>query len=199
MRTSADIARFNAAGHDVPGQAAWRARMGGRYLLTTGGLAPDTGSLDLLEAHAVVVQEQITLADVRLVVAGGNQHANEVHAAEFAERAAELGTTPVLLGLVPEADFPALVASASVFGYLRTRDASCASALEALAAGVPVIARDLPDLRAVLRDVVAYGDTVLSLADAIVDVLSDPPEPAAGIALAASYAAAADGDAGPGG
>ncbi|WP_322938314.1 glycosyltransferase [Nocardioides bizhenqiangii] len=188
MRTGMDIARFTAAAYDVPGLAAWLARVGGRYVLTTGGLAPENGVLDLLEAHATLLLEQAALADVRMVVAGRQPDADEDLVAELTRRAAELGTAPILLGPVTEAEFPALVAGASAFGYLPTRDASCVSAIEALAAGVPVIARDLPEVRAVLRDVVAYGDTVLSIADALVDVLTDPPEPDAGVALAAAYA-----------
>ncbi len=192
MRISVNIDRFTAAGYDVPGQAAWRAGFGGRYVVTTGGLAPESGSLDLLEAHAILVQEQAALSDVRLVVAGQDEHADAEHVDEFTRRAAELGTDPILLGPVPETDFAALVAGASVFGYLPTQDADCASAIEALAAGVPVIARDLLTVRAVLRDVVEYGDTVLSIADALVDVLTDPPEPEPGIALATAYADASE-------
>lgn len=185
MPISMDITRFAAAAYDVPGQAAWRARVGGRYLLTTGGLTPENGSLDLLEAHAILVQEQAALSDVRLVIAG---RADEDHRVEFNRRAADVGTDPIVLDDVPEADFAALVAGASAYGYLPTHEASGQGAIQALAAGVPVVARDLPALRAVLRDVVTYGDTVLSIADALVDALTDPPEPEAGVALAESYA-----------
>jgi glycosyltransferase involved in cell wall biosynthesis len=185
-----DIARFAAAAFDVPGQAAWRARIGGRYVLTTGGLDPEAGSLDLIEAHAIVVQEQAALSDVRVVIAGGDAHADADadRVSEYASRVAELGTAPILLASVPDREFPSLVAGASAFGYLPTRDASGVRALEALAAGVPVVARDLPAVRAVLRDVVVYGDNVLSIADGLVDVLTDPPEPEPGVTLAASYA-----------
>ncbi len=190
MRIDVDVGRYAAAAFDVPGQAAWRARIGGRYVLTTGGLAPETGSLDLVEAHAIVVHEQAALSDVRLVMTGGDAHAEVGHLSEVASRVAELGSAAVLLSSVPDDEFASLVAGAAAFGYLPTRDATCVSALEALAAGVPVVARDFPDVRAVLGDVVAYGDNVLSIADALVDVLTDPPEPEPGVTLAASYAAA---------
>jgi glycosyltransferase involved in cell wall biosynthesis len=188
MRDVVDIARFAAAAFDVPGQAAWRARVGGRYVLTTGGLAPERGALDLLEAHATMVQEQAALAGVRLVITGDDADVDEDHLAAFGRRAADLGTAPILLGRVPDEDFASLVAGAAAYGYLPTREAPCAGAVEALAAGVPVVARDLPEAREVLRDVVAYGDTVLSIADALVDALTDPPEPEPGVALALSYA-----------
>lgn len=189
MRIDVDVARYAAAAFDVPGQAAWRARIGGRYVLMTGGLAPEGGSLDLLEAHAIVVHEQAALADVRVVITGDDGHADSDHVSEVASRIAELGSTAVLLASVAEDELPSLVAGAAAFGYLPTRDATCVSALEALAAGVPVVARDFPDVRAVLGDVVVYGDNVLSIADALVDVLTDPPEPEPGVTLAASYAA----------
>jgi len=189
MRVGADVARFLAALYDVPGQAAWRVRIGARYLLTDGGIAPENGTIDLLEAHAAIVQEHAELADVRLVVAGAvPPTTGAAYLAAFTGLAAELGTNPLVLGTLADEDLPALVAGASAFGYLPTENASCASALEALAAGVPVVARDLPEVRAVLGDTVAYGDTLLSIADALVDVLTDPPAPDAGLALAASYA-----------
>ena len=193
MRIGVDIARFAAAAFDVPGQAAWRARIGGRYVLSTGGLDPEAGSLDLLEAHAIVVQEQAALSDVRVVIAGGDGHPDGRHVSEFASRVAELGTAAILLASVSEDEFPSLVAGASAFGYLPTGEPSGADALEALAAGVPVVARDLPAVRAVLRDVVVYGDNVLSIADGLVDVLTDPPEPEPGVTLAASYGVSEDG------
>jgi glycosyltransferase involved in cell wall biosynthesis len=186
MSDGVDIARFAAAAFDVPGQAAWRARVGGRYLLTAGGLAPEQGALDLLEAHATMVQEQAALADVRVVITGDDADADHVPA--FMERAEELGAAPIVLGPVPEAEFPSLVAGASAYCYLPIRETSCVGPVEALAAGVPVIARNLPKAREILQDVVGYGDTVLSIADALVDVLTDPPEPEPGVALAMSYA-----------
>ncbi|RHW27802.1 glycosyltransferase [Nocardioides immobilis] len=188
MRWRVEVERLAAAVYDVPGQAAWRVRIGGRYLLTVGGVAAENGTIDLLEAHAALAQEHAELADLRLVIAGGDEPADEDYLAEFTSRAAGLGTRPLRLGPVADATYPALVAGAAALGYLPTRDPSCPAALEALAAGVPVVARDLPEVRALLGDTVAYGDTVLSIADAIVDVLTDPPDPAAGVELAASYA-----------
>lgn len=186
MRSGVDIGRFTAAVYDVPGQASWRVRIGGRYVLSVDGISPESGAIDLLEAHAVLAQEQAALADVRLVVAGPDPDPD--YLAEFTSRAAGLGARPVRLGPVPDADLPSLVAGAAVLGYLPTLAASCASALEALAAGVPVVARDLPEVRAVLSDAVAYGDTVLSIADALVDMLIDPPDPSAGVELATAWA-----------
>lgn len=61
--------------------------------------------------------------------------------------------------------------------------------MEALAAGVPVVARDLPVLREVFGDTVRYADTVAGIADALAAALSEPSAAAraAGVALAATY------------
>lgn len=189
MRWRVEVERLAAAVYDVPGQAAWRVRIGGRYVLALGGVAVQNGTIDLLEAHAALTQEHAELADVRLVIAGGDQPADEDYAAELDRRATELDVRPLRLGPVPDDTYPALVAGAAAVAYLPTWDASCREALEALAAGVPVVARDLPEVRRVLGDTVAYADTVLSVADALGDVLTDPPDPGSGIALATSYAA----------
>ena len=61
--------------------------MGGRYVLTTGGLGPDNGALDLLEAHATMVQEQAALADVHLVITGDDADVDSDHVAAFTRRA----------------------------------------------------------------------------------------------------------------
>lgn len=188
MDITVDAARFAAAVYDVPGQAAWRVRVGGRYLLALGGVAPEAGSLELLEAHAAMVQEQPALADVRLVVAGVPDEAAPDFQSRFASRAEELSVHPLVLDDLPARELPTLVAAASGFVHLpESDDGDCAGALDALAAGVPVVTRDLPGIRAVLADAVTYGDTVLSIADALVDVLTDPPAPGAGVALATAW------------
>ncbi|MEZ0578887.1 glycosyltransferase [Nocardioides sp. MH1] len=187
MHITVDAARYAAAVYDVPGQAAWRVRVGGSYLLSLGGIAAGHGSMELLEAHALVVLEQPALADVHLVLAGTDPEADPAYLAAFRARAAELGTAPVVIGAVSRRDQPTLVAGASGFVHLPATYDGCVLPLQALAAGVPVVARDLPEVRRVLGDAVAYGDTVLSIADAVIDVLTDPPEPDEGIALAAAW------------
>src|SRR5262249_51746574 len=104
-----------AAGTDPPAVHArerWRARLG-RYVLAVGGIEPRKGSLDLLDAYALLRRDN---PDLRLVVAGGETLFDyRDYRAEWQSRAARLGLDPVVLGPVAHDDLPALVASAAVF------------------------------------------------------------------------------------
>lgn len=177
-----DAARFAHA--DPASVARWRARLG-TYVLALGGIEPRKGTLDLLEAYAA-----LAAPGVRLVLAGGETLFDyRDYRDRFDSRVAELGLAlaPVELGVVPDADVPGLVAGAAIMGFCSTREGFGLAAMESLAAGVPVVARDLPVLREVYADTVAYGSDPASFTAALRRVLADPPDPAAGRALAASY------------
>ncbi|KRB73173.1 glycosyl transferase family 1 [Nocardioides sp. Root190] len=183
-----DADRFAAASGDLVGRARWRERIGGRYVLALGGIEPRKGSIDLLEAHAELVCREPSLADVRLVFGGGETLFDyRAYRADFEERAAALDTAPVVLGPVPDDDLPALVAEASALGFVSTKEGFGLAAMEALAAGVPVIARDLPVLREVFGDAVHFAGDVPGIARVLTGVLVTRPDPAPGRALAASY------------
>ncbi|HVK27102.1 MAG TPA: MSMEG_0565 family glycosyltransferase [Nocardioides sp.] len=180
--------RFAAGAADGAGRARWRHRIGSRYLLALGGIEPRKGSIDLLEAHALLVAADPALADVRLVLGGGETLFDyRDYRAAFERRAAELGTAPIVLGPVPDDELPALVGEAAALGFVSTKEGFGLSAMEALAAGVPVVARDLPVLREVLGGAVRYAEDVPGIAAALAAVLADPPAPAPGRELAASF------------
>ena len=148
-----DAARFErAAGPGPPAVAArerWRASWA-PYVLSVGGIEPRKGSLDLLEAYALARAEVPAL---RLVVAGGETLFDyRGYRADWDRRAVELAADPVLLGTVADDDLPALVAGASVFAFPSVKEGFGLAPMEALAAGVPVVARDLPVLREVLGE-----------------------------------------------
>jgi glycosyltransferase involved in cell wall biosynthesis len=82
---------------------------------------------------------------------------------------------------------PTLVAEASVLAMVSAREGFGLAGMEALAAGVPVVARDLPVLREVYGDTVAFAEDAPGIAAALVRQLSAPLPPGAGRALAASY------------
>ena len=110
----------------------------------------------------------------------------EVRAA-FEARAAELGVTPEIVGVLADEEMPALVAQASALAMVSAREGFGLAGMEALAAGVPVVARNLPVLREVYGDTVVFADDVPGIAAALARQLSAPLPPGAGRALAATY------------
>ncbi|HEY6493235.1 MAG TPA: MSMEG_0565 family glycosyltransferase [Trebonia sp.] len=183
-----DAARFAAGARDGAGRARWRGKLG-RYVLALGGIEPRKASIDLLEAFALLrARDGRGPDDLRLVFGGGETLFDyRDYRAAFEARAAELGVTPEIVGVLADEEVPALVAEASVLAMVSTREGFGLAAMEALAAGVPVVARDLPVLREVYGDAVAFASDVPGIAAALVHQLSAPLPPAAGRALAASY------------
>ena len=146
---------------DPAARADWRARLG-RYLLTVGGIEPRKGSLDLLEAYALLRAEH---PDVRLVIAGGETLFDyRDYRACWEARAAELGVEPMVLGQVAEDDLPSLVAAAEAFAFPSVKEGFGLAAMEALAAGVPLVVRDLPVLREVFGRTARFAATPHDLA-----------------------------------
>jgi glycosyltransferase-like protein len=184
-----DSGRFTraAAPAAAPARRAWTDRLGD-YVLAVGGIEPRKGSIDLLEAFATLAARSPDRPR-RLVFAGGETLFDySEYRAAFDRRAEELGVVPALLGVVPDDDLPSLVAAAAVVSFVSTKEGFGLAAMEALAAGVPVVARDLPVLREVFRDAVLYARDPASIADALAAAVAGPaPDPATGRALAASY------------
>jgi glycosyltransferase-like protein len=188
-----DAGRFAAAAGPSPAavaaRAAWRYRLG-RYVLAVGGIEPRKGSIDLLDSFARLRAGQPQRAGRALVIAGGETLFDyRPYRAAWEARAAELGLAPVVLGPVPDPDLPSLVAAADVFAFPSTVEGFGLAAMEALAAGVPVVTRDLPVLREVFGGAARFGADVAGLAAALGDALAcpDPALAAAGRALAARH------------
>jgi glycosyltransferase-like protein len=192
-----DGARFAAAaGPDAAATAArsaWRARLG-RYVLAVGGVEPRKGTAELVESFALLHARH---PDVSLVIAGGETlfDYRDYRDAVFA-RAADLGVELTVLGTVGHDELPSLVAAASVFAFPSTREGFGLAAMEALAAGVPLVANDLPVLREVFAGAARFAAGVLAFADTLADALTDTAgdgaahraaHRAAGVALAARH------------
>lgn len=169
-----DAARFAAATDDHQGQGRWRERFG-RYVLAVGGIEPRKGSLDLLEAFA---RARGQLPELQLVIAGGETLFDyRDYRRAFDTRAAELGVNPHVLGQVAHDQLPGLVAGCAVFGFVSTKEGFGLAAMEALAAGVPVVARDLPVLVEVFGDHVRYGRDLDELTEALLTAVTAGPLP----------------------
>ena len=163
-----DFARFHDAASNAPEAIArregWRNRLG-RYVLAVGGIEPRKGSIDLLDACALVRDVD---PDLSLVFAGGETLFDyRDYRSEFDCRQEELGLRPTVLGPVDDDQLPSLVAASEVFAFPSTKEGFGLAAMEALAAGRPVVARELPILREVFGDTVTYADDPAGLAAAI--------------------------------
>lgn len=181
-----DAERFAAAASPEASadRGRWRDRLG-RYVLSVGGIEPRKGSLELLEAFALLAEP-----DARLVIAGGETLFDyRDYRARWEKRAIELGVEPIVLGPVDHDELPSLMAAAAAFAFPSTKEGFGLAAMEALAAGVPLVASDLPVLREVFGDVAGFGADPSSLAHELRRALagSDPLRRAAGKSLAARY------------
>jgi glycosyltransferase-like protein len=171
-----DADRFDAAaGHSPVAAAAraqWQQRIGQPYVLAVGGIEPRKGTLDLVEAFATLGARH---PDHALVIAGGETLFDyRPYRASVDQRAAELGVTPIVLGPVAHEQLPALVAGADAFAFPSTKEGFGLAAMEAMAAGVPVVMRDLPVLREIFAGTARFADTPPAFADALADALRAP-------------------------
>ena len=179
-----DAVRFEAGAADIEGRRRWADKLG-PYVLALGGIEPRKGSIDLLEAFAMTRRRR---PELRLVFAGGETLFDyRDYRRDFERRAEQLHLDHEVLGVVDDADLPSLVAQASVLGFVSTKEGFGLAAMEALAAGVPVVARDLPVLREVLGDTVTYASSPVGIAGGLVEAVERPRDPAPGRALASSY------------
>ncbi len=151
-----DLARFRPAAAEPPTPVVG----------TVGGLRPEKDHTTLLRALARLAP------DVRCTIVGGGALARELRA-----EAAELGVAPRVEWAGAVADTAPCYARFSVFALSSRTEQMPLVLLEAMACGLPVVATDVGDVRAVLPPsaadgVVAAGDPA-ALADALQRVLAD--------------------------
>ncbi|HVU49077.1 MAG TPA: MSMEG_0565 family glycosyltransferase [Polyangia bacterium] len=137
-----DLRRF--AGVDAAVVARWRTRHGGGgpVVLAVGGVEPRKNTTRILLAFAKLRARQ---PDMRLWILGGATVLDHgAYRATFDEALAGLdaGTrgAVVELGVVPDADVPAILRAADVLATPSVHEGFGLVALEGLAAGVPVVA-----------------------------------------------------------
>jgi glycosyltransferase involved in cell wall biosynthesis len=162
LHNGVDVVRFRSEGasHAPP------------RVLFVGGLTERKGLLDLFEASTRLREEGLVH---ELWVAGGTP--DEGTEAE-AEVRASAPAHARLLGQVPPADMPALYAEADIFCLPSWWEATPLTVLEAQAAGLPVVATDVGDVRHLLspeaRDLLVAPMDRSALTEALGGLLRDP-------------------------
>ena len=138
------------------------------YLLAVGTREPRKGLAVLLDAYRALLAD---LPDVPpLVLAGPAGWGPQLDTADLRDRV-------ILPGYVDAATLRGLIAGAAVLAFPSRYEGFGLPPLEALAAGTPVVASDLPVLREVLADHARFappGDAG-ALAAALRDTLERPP------------------------
>jgi glycosyltransferase-like protein len=148
VRNGVDPARFPPV--PIEEREALRARVGaqGRFLvLTVGGVEPRKGTATLFEAMGEL-KRRLQPAPV-LAVVGGHSFQDyrpyrEAALARLPGLGLETGSDVVLLGTVSEADLGGWYRAADAFAFPSLEEGFGLAPLEALAAGLPVVASDIP-------------------------------------------------------
>jgi glycosyltransferase-like protein len=194
-----DSRRFAAGNGALAQRAALRERAGadGRFLfLTVGGIEPRKGSLHLVEALGLLKGE--LHPPPMLAVVGGHSFQDHAGYREAAlARAGDLGLSEqdvVILGTVPDAEMPGWYQAADSFVFPSVKEGFGLVVLEAMAAGLPVVASDIPVFREFLgggKALLARAGSSASLAAAMRRAITDRPErrrlAAGGPAVAAAF------------
>lgn len=163
----------------------WQGELG-RYVLAVGGIEPRKGSLELLEAFQEIRSSD---PDLRLVFAGGETLFDyRDYREDFESLSTRLQIPYTMLGVVPDEQMPSLIAASHVLAFVSKKEGFGLAAMEALAAGVPVVARNLPVLHEVLGGSVLFADDTPGITEALRSALKgEAPDPERGIELARSY------------
>ncbi len=156
VRNGVDCDRFRAT-RDAAERAADRAALdlGERLtVLTVGGIEPRKGSLTLLDGFARLRALAPERDPLLLVVGGATLFDYRDEIERFAARARELGVSEHvrLAGTVSPAELERHYRAADLFAFPSTKEGFGLVALEALAAGLPVVATALDVFLTFLAD-----------------------------------------------
>jgi glycosyltransferase-like protein len=181
VHNGVDVARYQSSDAGLAARLRLKAGASGRPLiLSVGGIEPRKGSDTLMRALAAL---RDCGRDPVLAIAGGHSFQDYRAYAErvlamLPELGLRLGTDVVQLGTVPDDELPGWYAAADVLAFPSTKEGWGLAVLEAMSAGLPVVASDLPVFLEYLRPgrdavIVPVGDAA-ALARALADVLGSP-------------------------
>ncbi|MBW3609203.1 MAG: MSMEG_0565 family glycosyltransferase [Actinobacteria bacterium] len=161
VRNGVDRERFRAPRDDAERAADRDAlALDGRFaVLTVGGIEPRKGSLTLLEGFAHLRERAPDLDPLLLIVGGATLFDYRDEIGRFDVRARELGVSEHVrvVGTVSPAELERHYRAADVFAFPSTKEGFGLVALEALAAGLPVVASEID----VFRTFLAHGESAL--------------------------------------
>ena len=181
VHNGVDVARFAAADRALA--AALRRRAGAadrQLILAVGGIEPRKGSDTLVKAVASLRRSGRRPV---LAVLGGHSFQDyrdyrERVLASLPGLGLRLDDDVVLLGTVADTELPAWYAAADVLAFPSTKEGWGLAVLEAMSAGLPVVASDLAVFREYLwpgRDALLVPVDASALAAALAAVLDDRP------------------------
>lgn len=163
--TGVDLDRFRPTD-----RAAAKAALG-----VAGPLIASVGALIPVKGHEIVIDAAARLPGVTLWIAGEGPHR-----ARIERHIARTGMTERvrLLGSVPHAALPQILAAADAMALASSREGLANAWLEALASGVPIVIPDVGGARQVVRSASAgriVPRTADAFARAIAELLAAPP------------------------
>ncbi len=157
-----------------------RDRIAGKASLgVTGPLVVSVGALIPRKGHDIVIDAVAALPGVMLLIAGEGPERAALEA-----RIARCGIADRvrLLGAIPHADLPSLIAAADVSALASSSEGLANAWVESLACGTPIVITDAGGAREVVTSPDAGRVTIrdgLAFAAAIDTLLSNPPSPEA--------------------
>src|SRR5204863_1553284 len=184
VHNGVDVARFRSADPDLVVALRQRAGAGDRPLiLAVGGIEPRKGSDTLMAAVAALGRQRGRSGRWPVLAVVGGHSFQDYR--EYRDRVLaslpglglRLDDDVVLLGTVPDAELPGWYAAADVLAFPSTKEGWGLAVLEAMSAGLPVVASDLPVFREYLQPgqdaLMVPVDNAAALAAALGAVLDD--------------------------
>lgn len=139
-------------------------------------LVASVGALIPRKGHDLTIRAVASLPGVRLKIAGEGPEGARL---ERLITELKMGDRVQLLGSIPHADLPALLAAADVLALPSSSEGLANAWVEALASGTPVVTCDVGGAREVIDRPEAgriVARTPEAIVAAIADLLADPPD-----------------------